>query len=333
MGATGATLGGGHGRLQGKHGLSADAVVKLRVALWDGTIVEASATDNSDLFWAMRGAGHNYAVVIETTFQTWPADNDGLHYNADMILPISSLEEVMNTINNIFPLDPALAIDVLILTNTTTLDPYISLNIVYAGPEEDGQAFTKQFTANRLFLNESMISWDRLPYEAQGGAVLSACEDGSYTDLYSANTKRVDVAQTLEMVDSYTAFVQANPAANLTLLFWEIFGVQAVTAQHASASAVGNRDYAEVLFVIMAIYFDDAETEAVDSWAGGWRSRVADPEHSGYDRPYFYVNYAHDDETRESIYGYEPWRLQRLRKLKGKYDPHGAFNGFHPVQE
>lgn len=44
-----------------------------------------------------------------------------------------------------------------------------------------------------------------------------------------------------------------------------------------------------------------------------------------------YVNYASTDETPEQMYGYEPWRLAKLRALKKKYDPNGRFNFYAPV--
>lgn len=49
--------------------------------------------------------------------------------------------------------------------------------------------------------------------------------------------------------------------------------------------------------------------------------------------PNTYVNYAggHPYETLESLYGYEPWRLDRLRELKAKYDPSNSFGFFVPI--
>lgn len=44
-----------------------------------------------------------------------------------------------------------------------------------------------------------------------------------------------------------------------------------------------------------------------------------------------YVNYAAGNEPREALYGHEPWRLQKLRKLKAEYDPHGRFNFYLPI--
>lgn len=45
-----------------------------------------------------------------------------------------------------------------------------------------------------------------------------------------------------------------------------------------------------------------------------------------------YVNYAHGDEPLESIYGYDTWRLAKLRRLKKEYDPEGRFNFYSPIK-
>lgn len=96
------------GRLMGRYGLISDALVRAKVVLWNGTIVEASKSNNSDLFWGLRGAGHNLGVVIESTYRTWP-DEGGLHYNADMVFADESLEGVVDTYRNLVEegLDPS----------------------------------------------------------------------------------------------------------------------------------------------------------------------------------------------------------------------------------
>ncbi len=44
-----------------------------------------------------------------------------------------------------------------------------------------------------------------------------------------------------------------------------------------------------------------------------------------------YVNYAYGDETLEQLYGYEPWRLQKLRALKKQYDPKNRYQFYNPI--
>jgi Berberine and berberine like len=52
---------------------------------------------------------------------------------------------------------------------------------------------------------------------------------------------------------------------------------------------------------------------------------------SGSPEQHSYVNYAHGDESLEEVYGYKPWRLQKLRWLKKKYDPKNKFGFFEPI--
>ena len=115
-------LGGGLGRLQGLHGLTSDAVRKVRMALWNGTIIEASDKVNQDLFWGVRGSGQNYGVVIETTYETWPATNGGMVYNADMIFTKDKVEQIMEITNKLTTpsLDSKLAILIFFASDAAT---------------------------------------------------------------------------------------------------------------------------------------------------------------------------------------------------------------------
>jgi hypothetical protein len=44
-----------------------------------------------------------------------------------------------------------------------------------------------------------------------------------------------------------------------------------------------------------------------------------------------YVNYAHGDESLESLYGFEKWRLEKLRSLKRQYDPEQRYSFYAPI--
>jgi hypothetical protein len=64
-GAAGLVLGGGTGWLNRLHGLSCDNVRGFTVVAADGSVVRANASENADLFWALRGGGGNFGVVTE----------------------------------------------------------------------------------------------------------------------------------------------------------------------------------------------------------------------------------------------------------------------------
>jgi FAD/FMN-containing dehydrogenase len=74
VGIAGLTLGGGLGILGRSHGLTLDHLLAARVVLADGRVVRCDEHHDSDLFWALRGAGGgNFGVVTSLTFRTVPA--------------------------------------------------------------------------------------------------------------------------------------------------------------------------------------------------------------------------------------------------------------------
>jgi hypothetical protein len=73
-GVAGLTLGGGLGHLTRKYGLTIDNLLSVDMVLADGSFVVASAEENTDLFWAVRGGGGNFGIVTSFLFEAHPVD-------------------------------------------------------------------------------------------------------------------------------------------------------------------------------------------------------------------------------------------------------------------
>ena len=91
-GVGGLTLGGGVGHLARKYGLSIDNLLEVDMVLADGSFVTANDTENSDLFWAIRGGGGNFGIVTSFTFQAHPVKTV---FAGPTLWPIEKTEEIM----------------------------------------------------------------------------------------------------------------------------------------------------------------------------------------------------------------------------------------------
>ena len=83
-------MGAGISVLMGHRGLTLDALESVRLVTANGELVTASKEENNDLFWAIRGAGVNFGVVVSATYKVYDITNQGETMIADMVFPASA---------------------------------------------------------------------------------------------------------------------------------------------------------------------------------------------------------------------------------------------------
>ena len=110
----GATIGAGVGPYQGLHGLVIDALLSVRLVTASGDLVTASEDENTDLFWAVRGAGANFGIITSATYKVFDAPNKGLLVEANFIYPGSvnaSLWELLESWDETYPKEMGLTLE------------------------------------------------------------------------------------------------------------------------------------------------------------------------------------------------------------------------------
>lgn len=129
-------LGGGHGWLKGRYGTASDQLLSARLVLANGTAVTVSDAENSELFWALRGAGHNFGIVTEATVKIYDVEPSQEHWAANgFVFTHDKLESVFTIANEALnsPERPAEVIYYLVVA----FDPEVDLEFVsQMGPSQ-----------------------------------------------------------------------------------------------------------------------------------------------------------------------------------------------------
>lgn len=99
VGVMGPGLGGGHGRYQGFYRLIIDGLISMNVVLADGSAITVSNTSYPDLWWAMRGAGHNFGIVTSFHAEIHKRTVDEW-YISEFVFTQDQLESVFEVLNS-----------------------------------------------------------------------------------------------------------------------------------------------------------------------------------------------------------------------------------------
>ena len=150
-GVAGLTLGGGIGHLMRKFGLSIDSLVSCDVVTADGDFVVASADQNPDLFWGLRGGGGNFGIVTSFEFALHPLGPEILA--GLLVWPMDVAPQVLGVLRDLAADAPdevgimgnlRLAPPLPIIPEDLQGKPIVALVLTYAGPIDDGRKVLQQ---------------------------------------------------------------------------------------------------------------------------------------------------------------------------------------------
>ncbi|MGW1026205.1 FAD-binding oxidoreductase [Streptomyces sp. NPDC002577] len=171
VGVSGLTLGGGHGVVSRAYGLTCDSLTQATVITADGRQLTANKTENSDLFWALRGAGNgNFGVVTELRFRTHPAPQAVTAY---MSWPWSRAAAVLTAWQEWGPDQPDEIWSACHLENAAGGTPTVSVNAFSLGTYGELQNAVDRL-AHAIGASASNVSLKRRSYE-QSMEVYAGC--------------------------------------------------------------------------------------------------------------------------------------------------------------
>ncbi|KAG9496326.1 hypothetical protein J7337_012912 [Fusarium musae] len=340
----GVTLGGGVGRFQGVYGLLSDALISVRLITANGEVLEVSRTRCPDLFWAIRGAGANFGVVISATYSVHPLTNNGEMFVAEFIIPPRRWPEYFRIMESMSPLPAELSSLLLNSFDTITNQTQLFAHWAYKGPEAEARKHLSPILNMNLTATQMrVLPWNRLVENTFAGAAVTVCEPNTNRNLYTLSMKNYS-ASTWEAVASKLATFYARfPHARSSSLLYEFFPNQAMAAIPLEDTAFPRRDTTAYMYVykrepspiliadmisatrnlILTSSIHNSEMDnALARFGEEIRRDVAAT--SGYPEITTFVNYAHGDETLEQIYGKE--KLARLAALKKMWDPKAVFS-------
>ncbi len=317
-GVAGLTLGGGMGRLQRKFGLTIDSLRAVELVAADGRLVRASADQNADLFWGMRGAGANFGIATAFEFDLGPLGP--MVTRGILIYPAERVRDVAAAFREYMPSAPDDVMAALIIGRASPEEDYpasiagrpvVTLSITYAGPSTHVERDLGPLTAlgppasgsvdQQVYLEaqhafDDENAWGHRVYTKSGVV-------GSLPD---------------DLIDSFVDHVAGAPAGDDVFSIWAFGG--AVGRVPEEATAFQGRS-APFWVGTEAMWDDPADDRAQRDWA---RTGV------GLIEPYRmvggYVNdvsEAGDVATVRSVYG--DAKYDRLVALKRAWDPDNVF--------
>ena len=309
-GIAGLTLGGGFGWLMAKHGLAADNLLSAEIVMADGSVRTTSADRDPDLFWALRGAGHNFGVVTTFEYRLHPLTQvtGGL-----AAYPFDAAREVLEFHRDFtadLP-DELLSYAGLIHAPDGSGTPLVAVVVCHSGEEEQAQADLKPLLD---FGSPAMVQIGPMPYPAINSMLDAGYPKGSLNYWKSSFFRELSDDAIRTMIDVFPSC----PSPMTGLLLEHYHG--AATRFEVGDTAVQHPDPGYNL-VMTSVWMDPTQTDANIAWS---RETYAALEPSFVERRY--INYLSEDDLDQAARAAYGPNYDRVAQLKGRYDPDNVFH-------
>lgn len=320
-GIAGLTLGGGFGWLRNRYGLSCDNLIAAEVVTADGRLVRASATENPDLLWGLRGGGGNFGIVTSFEYQLHPLGPDVMFVFAFHDgKTVEDMKRALRFYRDFSATAPD-EVSTLMAFGQIPPDehfpeelhrkPFTLFGGLYAGSVEDG----KRALQPLLDFGTPLLDFSGVkPYVEAQQSFDNDYPDGLRYYWKSLNLNHLDE----DVIERIVAHARLQQSPFSTTDIWHVGG--AVSRVGADESAFYGRQ-AAFLLNPEANWIDAKDDTANIQWVRHFIDDMA-PFSDGSR----YLNFAglqeEGDEMMRKAFGPQ---YERLKALKQEYDPHNLF--------
>ena len=306
-GVGGLTLAGGFGRLGRRFGLALDNVKAVDIVTADGRLLSASAEENEDLYWGVRGGGGNFGIVTSFEFQLHPTERSVV--GGEILFPFDRAREVMEVYRE-HALDgpDELYCDLMLASQIEGASAVAGVHVCYSGPEARAEAVLA-------------------PFYALGTPIVDSVSKRDYVEIQRSwdNTDPRNDAEYLKsgfidefpdaLIDKLLDGFEPEDGRAVNVYFQHSGG--AIGRVAADATAFAHRKSKANMLVVVGWPMQNDATPHVDYIRRYWGSVAWATD------GYYTVDSA--DESRRVRHGNYQGNFKRLLDIKKKYDPTNLF--------
>jgi FAD binding domain/Berberine and berberine like len=309
VGIGGITLGGGVGYLVRKHGLTIDNLLAAEIVTADGRLLRVDAEKHADLFWALRGGGGNFGVATRFQFRLHQVDTI---VGGMLLLPATpaviagfvaeAAPEELSTIANIMPAPP------LPFVPAEQHGRLVVMALVaYAGEVEAGERAIAPFRALATPIADMVRP---MPYPG-----IYPPEEDSYHPTAVGRTMFVNAIDR-SVAETIVDHLEASDASMRVAQLRVLGGAMARVPPDATAFA----HRASPIMVNVAAFYEGSEDRAMrEAWVSGFAAALRQDDSGAY------VGFLGDEGQARIRVAYPGSTWDRLRAIKGRYDPTNLF--------
>lgn len=313
-GVGGLTLGGGHGYLSRKFGLTIDNLLEAEVVLADGRIVTASESHHPDLFWALRGGGGNFGVVTAFTFRAHPVNTVICGPTA---WPASATADILSWYRDFLPAAHEDLYGFFAAMTVPPADPFPADFHLHKACAVVWCYTGDPARADEVF---APVRAMKPAFDGIGEAPYPALQS-TFDALYPKGLQwywRGDFFRTIsdEAVAAHARFADELPTMHSTMHLYPIDGAVHRVGQTDTAFAYRDVNFSQV---IAGVDPDPANAETLRRWTADYWNATHPHSAGGA-----YVNFMMDEGQDRVRATYGP-NYRRLTEVKAQYDPANTF--------